>query len=484
MCNPNRAEKERISAEMEEIMDRITVRGTKFVNESGKQVLLQGINFVCKEKEMGYLWPEHEKLFEWFAECGFNMIRLGIFWDAVEPEPGKYDEEYLEKIRNVIMDAGKNRLYVLVDMHQDLWSVRYGDGAPDWATITDGAEHPSDCAMWFDAYLRSDAVIHAADHFWRNDRAEDGTGLIDHYADMWGYIAERLSGCDNIVGYEPMNEPFMGSLAREAFRMAEEKTKEKYPGFDFASMAGITPESQAYMGRIVGEAFMEFDKGTLMPFYQKMNDALREKTDIALVTGGNIYCSSDFPSGIDRVSGRNGEESQQIYAPHGYDSVVDSDRYENFSMENIERLFANKRAMQEQLCMPVIVGEWGAFPSREFTNRLIDHMNGILEKYLWSSAYWQYQPGMEDDPNYSALNRAYPAIFDGELKNYHYDRQKRELCVTWSGREMLCYVPFCRFEVKAGNGIDISVERKMEKGTWLVITMHGNDDETVVIRAS
>lgn len=84
-----------------------------------------------------------------------------------------------------------------------------------------------------------------------------------------------------------------------------------------------------------------------------------------------------------------GPESQQIYAPHGYDSVVDSDKYENFSKENVENLFADKRDTQQNLGMPVIVGEWGAFPSKVFTGNLIDHMNEILEKYLWSSAYWQ-----------------------------------------------------------------------------------------------
>ena len=464
-------------------LERIIVKGTKFVTESGREVLLQGINFVCKEKEMGYLWPEHDKLFAWFAECGFNLIRLGIFWDAVEPQPGKYDDAYLEKIRKVILEAEKNRLYVLVDMHQDLWSVLYGDGAPEWATITDGAAHPSDCAMWFDAYLRSDAIINAAEHFWNNDKAEDGIGLIDHYADMWGYIAEKLAGCENIIGYEPMNEPFMGSLARNTFGMAAAKTREKYPEFDFTTMQGVTPESQAYMSRIVGDAFVEFDKNTLMPFYQRMYDVLRTRTTAALATGGNIYCSANFPSGIGRVSGADGEESRQIYAPHGYDSVVDSDRYENFSRENVENLFAMKREEQERLGLPVIVGEWGAFPSKDFTDKLIDHMNGILEKYLWSSAYWQYLPGMEKDSNYDALKRAYPARIDGELRSYHYDRSKQEFSVTWKGKELLCYVPFTEFTVSERRGIHFRVIQKMKTGSWLVMAMDGAEEETVIVKA-
>jgi len=26
---------------------------------------------------------------------GFNLVRLGVMWEAVERTPGKYDEEYL-----------------------------------------------------------------------------------------------------------------------------------------------------------------------------------------------------------------------------------------------------------------------------------------------------------------------------------------------------------------------------------------------------
>lgn len=452
------------------------------MTESGREVLLQGINFVCKEKEMGYLWSEHEKLFAWFEECGFNLIRLGIFWDAVEPQPGKYDDAYLEKIRKVILDAEKNQLYVLVDMHQDLWSVLYGDGAPEWATITDGADHPSDCAMWFDAYLKSDAIINAAEHFWKNDKAADGVGLMDHYADMWGHIAEKLSGCDNIIGYEPMNEPFMGSLARNTFGMAAARTQERFPEFDFATMQGITPESQEYMGRIVGEAFVEFDRNTLMPFYQRMNDVLRAKTTVALATGGNIYCSANFPSGIGRVFCASREESQQIYVPHGYDSVVDSDRYDNFNMENVENLFVIKRSEQERLGMPIIVGEWGAFPSKDFTGKLIEHMNMILEKYLWSSAYWQYLPGMEKDSNYDALRRAYPVQTEGELKAYHYDAAEKKLEVRWDGTEILCFVPYSNPYTVAEADVTAEVVKRMKQGVYVRLTAVGRQERTVFIR--
>lgn len=113
-----------------------------------------------------------------------------------------------------------------------------------------------------------------------------------------------------------------------------------------------------------------------MDFYRRMERAIRKHSEKPVVTGGNIYCSTNLPTGIQRLG------SAQIFAPHGYDTVVDSDRYDNFSRENVERLYAEKgRIRSVWLCPP----SWGvgAFPSKEFTGDLIRHMNGILERYLW-----------------------------------------------------------------------------------------------------
>lgn len=256
---------------------------------------------------------------------------------------------------------------------------------------------------------------------------------------MWGKIAEALDGCGNVIGFEPMNEPFMGSLARESFGAATMKMMEKYPAFDMNHPETIPPEQAGEFMALVSERFLEFDRTVLMDFYRRMEKAIRPHSGKAIVTGGNIYCSTDVPTGIGRLT--NGP---QIYAPHGYDSVVDSDRYEAFSKENVERLYAGKRQTQKRLGLPTIAAEWGAFPSREFTNDLIDHMNSIIERNLWGSAYCEYHPGMEEDPNFSALCRAYPMETAGTLRKYHYDRRAREYAMDFDsdGSESRLYLPF------------------------------------------
>ena len=338
-------------------MEQILIKGMKFQTFDGKQVLFNGINVVCKDKKSGYLFPNLAKSFQSFHEMGFNLIRFGIFWDGVEPQPGVYDMEYLKKVKDTIQLAQKYGLYVMVDMHQDLFGQKFADGAPDWATLDEGANHPEGCTMWYDAYLQSEAIIRAADNFWADKEAADGIGLLEHYAKMWEQIVQYLDDCENIIGWEPMNEPFMGSLARNAFGAATMKIKEQAPQFDLSRPAEITPEQQALFMGCVTEQLQEFDRTTLMDFYRRMWEAVSRYSRKPLVTGGNIYSSSTVRTGIGRLDNPVAGEGIQIYAPHGYDSVVDSDRYENFSKENVEQLFADKRSSQEELGLPVVVGE-------------------------------------------------------------------------------------------------------------------------------
>lgn len=420
-------------------MEKLHLQGTKFVNDSGRHVILHGENVLCREREPGHIYPEliSEGL-PYFSRMGFNLIRYGIFWDAVEPEPGVYDMEYLGKVKDIVRAAEERGIYVMLDMHQDLFAQKFIDGAPDWACLDEGLPHPPDCTMWYNAYLQSEAVIRAADNFWANATASDGVGLLDHYEAMWERIAEIFADCDNVIGFEPMNEPFMGRIARESFGAATMKMMEKYPSFDMNKPEVIPPEQAAEFMGYVAERFLVFDRDTLMPFYRRMEAAVRRHSDKALVTGGNIYCSTDLPTGIERL-----ESGNQIYAPHGYDSVVDSDRYENFSQENVIRLYEGKRRSQERLGLPTIAAEWGAFPSASFTNDLIRQMNLILEKNLWGSAYCEWRPVQTRDPNFTALCRAYPMETGGELISYHYDPETDHFTMSYDAKAGDKTVIFC-----------------------------------------
>lgn len=64
---------------------------------------------------------------------GFNLVRLGVMWEAVEREPGVYDETYLDKVETLINKLGDAGIYTLVDAHQDVFARRIcGEGVPDF----------------------------------------------------------------------------------------------------------------------------------------------------------------------------------------------------------------------------------------------------------------------------------------------------------------------------------------------------------------
>ena len=418
-------------------MEKLYIKGTRFINGSGNEVLLHGLNVLNRRRP--HLYPELTKALPWFKASGFNLIRLGIFWDAAEPEPGRIDRAYLENIKEIVRACEAQNIYVMLDMHQDLFVQKYGDGAPDWACMDEGAYHPENCTLWYEAYLSSDAIIRAADHFWANSPASDGAGLLDHYAAMWKEIARIFDDRVNVIGLEPMNEPFMGSLARESFGAATMQMMAKNPEFNLARPDLIRPEEQAEFMTLVNGRFLEWDRTVLMDFYRRIRKAVREVSDKPIITGGNIYCSTDIHSGLERL-----DDGLQIFAPHGYDSVVDSDRYDAFSKENVERLYAHKKEDAERLKLPALIGEWGAFPSRDFTNDLIRHMNGILEQNLWGDSYCEYHDDMPDDPNFSALRKAYPMEISGHLLSYHYDEKEQTLTLDYEAKpgESRVYLPF------------------------------------------
>src|SRR5690242_8166227 len=104
---------------------------------------------------------------------------------------------------------------------------------------------------------------------------------------MWEHIANKFKAYSNVIGFEPMNEPYMGSSAPQAFGMAYAKIKEKNPHFDMANLQAVTPEEQGIMQAIMTEQFMKFDKEILMPFYNRILRAVRKVSNIPLVTGGN-----------------------------------------------------------------------------------------------------------------------------------------------------------------------------------------------------
>ncbi len=339
----------------------LRVEGQQILDADGRQVILNGINYISKNPEENYMREDGPELFRTFRDEGINSIRLGIIWDGLEPEPGQYIEEYLREIDKRIQWAEDNDLFVFLDMHQDLFSVKYSDGAPEWATLDEGKPHVTG-DVWSDAYLFSSAVQTAFDNFWANAPAPDGVGVQDRFALLWQHIAERYADNTTVIGYDILNEPFMGSDAQQVMPLMLTAYAHTY-----AETTGIPPpngEELAAMwsqvdSRLEALKFLEdrdrfsavvdglyelnarFDKEKLQPMYQKVADAIRKvDTNHIFFLEHSYFSNMGVPSAIEPVRRSDGTtDPQVVYAAHGYDLVVDTKEIANPAYERVEFIF-------------------------------------------------------------------------------------------------------------------------------------------------
>ena len=150
-----------------------------------------------------------------------QLLRLAISWSLLEPEPGRYSTQYLERIAQVVGWATSERIYVLIDMHQNGYSRYVGradprhlplpggsavtlndnDGAPPWATFTDGL--PSE--KFAGQREVNPAVFQAATNFWLNR-----SGIQDSYIHAVAQLAQRFMDNSTVIGYSLFNEPWPG----------------------------------------------------------------------------------------------------------------------------------------------------------------------------------------------------------------------------------------------------------------------------------
>ncbi|KAF5557324.1 glycoside hydrolase superfamily [Fusarium phyllophilum] len=209
----------------------------QIVDEYGRTRFFHGTNVVMKEAP----WY---RPFEWtpgvssFGEqdvqnmhdLGLNIVRLGHSWAGAEPVRGEYNQTFLDIMKKQTKLAEEHGIYVLVDVHQDVLAKQLcGHGVPDWfvkkdwitgfrrfpfpqklkpfTTDADGFPSPqSQCNTidWSLSYL-SVAVGNAFGRLYNNF-----DGLGDAFAAYWKKLASEYVDTTNVVGYNLLNEPWVG----------------------------------------------------------------------------------------------------------------------------------------------------------------------------------------------------------------------------------------------------------------------------------
>jgi endoglycosylceramidase len=157
----------------------LKLRPDGFYDLHGRLAIFWGVNMAANAKFPPFIPFLESKWWDMLASWGFNVVRLTLFWEAIEPEPGVYDKSYLDKIERMVDQVSKRGIYALLNMHQDLYNRWLqgdvcGDGAPYWAFPPDvdpknnAALAGYEAAMWSMAYSPSDEVKQCFTHFFES----------------------------------------------------------------------------------------------------------------------------------------------------------------------------------------------------------------------------------------------------------------------------------------------------------------------------
>ncbi|WP_210115524.1 cellulase family glycosylhydrolase [Mycobacterium sp. DL99] len=187
----------------------LSTTGKWMTNSDGQVVILHGVNEVYKLAPYDPAangFSEDDAAF--LQANGFNVVRLGVIWSAVEPEPGVYDTEYLASINQTVQMLASHGIYTIIDLHQDGYSSELGgEGAPPWAVNTGGLPNIQVGGFPISTLLNP-AAQNAIGAFWANEKSPNGIGLQNNYSLMLENVAFYFSGNSNVIGYEIMNEPY------------------------------------------------------------------------------------------------------------------------------------------------------------------------------------------------------------------------------------------------------------------------------------
>lgn len=323
-------------------------------DSAGRDVVLRGVNAGGRSKWAPYFpFPvtgdesatafaaKADTFFRKLRGWGLDAVRLTFSWQALEPQKGAYDEQYLNRYVAMVDACRKLNLRVIVDFHQDVYAEPFcGDGFPLWTLqAADRSATCGDPKSWFAGYLQV-PIIETYKRFFANT-----DGVLDSFKAMWAKMAGRLKDHPAVVGFEIINEPGGWEIA----------------GLDV------------------------WKTDTLNPFHEVMVAELRKVAPNKLVFFDNPGIDA---VGIVDVTHVRPKGDNLVYAPHYYDqALLLGGKAGNADVaKDLQKVaaFAGKSGLH------TLLGEFGFGHGSTGGAQWLAKVMSFVDSARWSATLWEY----------------------------------------------------------------------------------------------
>lgn len=391
-------------------------------DRQGRVLLLRGANFVGTKSGPEYITPVDEARIAKMRTYGFTVVRQLILWEGLEPQPGVFNEVYMDAIAKRLDWYLAHGIYVVLDMHQDIFGPAVGgDGAPPWATLTDGKVYaPVTGGAWYLSALNA-AVQAAYRNFW--DAEKGHPELQQHYIATWQHVVERFHSHTAVIGYDIMNEPVFANgdiAATIAFKDAALESGD----WRNLNLIDFTQRVVNAIRAIDPDGYVFYEPTSLL------NSNL----------GGDI--GGPFPGDVLGITDPRKGPPRLVYAPHLYDMAEEQGegwKTDNPYVADWEKLRAADRQKQGGALW---LGEFGGADSQANMEDFVHQILAMADRQMMGYALWAYDGGSwsplgsegKESLWASWLTRPFPRAVAGIPKSFSYDPAKRVFRMAWTSR--------------------------------------------------
>lgn len=338
-------------------------------DREGRAVILRGANVSGRHKDPPYFdFQTADDYARMRTEWGMNAVRFLVSWAAIEPTRDSYDDVYLAEVARRVKLATDAGLLVFVDMHQDLYGEGFpgGNGMPRWTCAESNYTSFRPNPVWFLNYT-SVQVTACFDGFWTSRE------LQRRYVAAWDRVASRLADNPGFIGFDPMNEPYWGSIPTDVL-----------------------------------------ESKRLPPLYRDIIAAVRAHRPDALAflepsSSRNLGVPTKLPVFT---------ESGIVYAPHSYDGDAEQGLgFEPARRQLLIDTVAALRVEADERNAALVLGEYGGMGNNPTIAPYMDAEYAAAGQARAGALYWNYSK----DDSYGLLaadGSLKPALLSGIARPY------------------------------------------------------------------